>query len=52
MSTIQDVRAAEKKVQEILNALKQIGANDSENLTHELMRASEGYAKSVRELTP
>jgi hypothetical protein len=50
MSTIQDVRAAEKKVNDILSALKRIGANDPENLAHELMSATDEYAKAVREL--
>jgi len=50
MSTIQDVRAAEKKLHEILDALKKIGANDPENLTQQLSSASDEYAKAVREL--
>lgn len=50
MFSIQDVRAAEKKVLEILNALKKRGANDSENLTLELINATDEYAKAVREL--
>ena len=50
MSTMQNVRDAEKKVQEILAALKQIGANDKENLSGQLARATDDYAKAVREL--
>ncbi len=50
MSTIQDVRIAEKKVHAILNALKQVGADDPDNLTRELMTATDEYAKAVREL--
>ena len=50
MSTIQDVRAAEKKVQEILDALKNAGASDPENLMQKLARASDEYAKAIREL--
>jgi len=50
MSTIQDVRVAERKVQEILNELKDAGANDPQNLTQKLMAASDEYAKAVREL--
>lgn len=50
MSTIQDVRAAEKRVREILEALKQSGANNPENLNQKLMTATDEYAKAVREL--
>ena len=50
MSTIQEVRVAEKKMQEILAALKRLGADDPENLRQQLMNASDDYAKAVREL--
>lgn len=50
MSTIQDVRAAEKKVQNILDALKIAGASDPENLRQKLASASDEYAKAMREL--
>ena len=50
MSTIQDVREAEQKVQEILDALKKAKANDPQNLTQKLMSATDEYAKAVREL--
>lgn len=50
MSTIQDVRAAEKRVQEIVDALKNAGAGDPENLRQKLVSASDEYAKAVREL--
>ena len=50
MSTIQDVRAAEKKVQDILDALKNAGASDPENLRQKLVSASDEYAKAIREL--
>ena len=50
VSTIQDVRAAEKKVQEILDALKNAGASDPENLMQKLASASDEYAKAIREL--
>lgn len=48
MSTTQDVRATEKKVQEILDALKNAGASDPENLRQKL--ASDEYANAMREL--
>ena len=50
MSTIEDVRAAEQKVQAILEALTKARANDPDNLRQELMCASDEYAKAVREL--
>ena len=50
MSTIQDVRVAEQKVQELLDALRKLGANDPENIRQKLMNASDEYAKAVREL--
>ena len=50
VSTIQDVRAAEKKVQEILDALKNAGASDPENLRQKLVSASDAYAKAIHEL--
>ena len=50
VSAIQDVRAAGKKVQEIIEALKNAGAGDPENLRQKLLSASDEYAKAVREL--
>lgn len=50
MSTIQDVRAAEEKLQAVLEALKKAGADDPQNLTQKLKSASDEYAKAVREL--
>jgi flagellar basal body P-ring protein FlgI len=50
VSTIHEVRAAEKKVQKILDALKNAGASDPENLRQELVSASDEYAKTIREL--
>jgi hypothetical protein len=44
------VRAAEKKVQEILDALKNAVASDPENLRQKLVSASDEYAKAIREL--
>jgi hypothetical protein len=51
MSTIEEVRAAEKKVQEVLNALNKIDAQDCNNhLGAELKDATDVYARTVREL--
>ena len=50
MSTIEEVRAAEKKLQGLVNALKRAGAEDPENLSAQLQTASDEYAKAVREL--
>ena len=50
MSTIQEVRVAEQKMQEILAALKKLGADDPENLRQKLTNASDDYAKAIREL--
>jgi hypothetical protein len=50
MSTIEEVRAAEKKVQELVNVLKRAGVEDPENLSAQLQTASDEYAKAVREL--
>ena len=50
MSTIADVRAAEKKVQDVLDALKKAGAQDPNHLSIELKNATEDYARAVREL--
>lgn len=50
MSTIEDVRAAEKRVQEVLKALKKAGAQDPNHLSDELRSATDDYARAVREL--
>ncbi|HVN21030.1 MAG TPA: hypothetical protein VMU05_19750 [Dongiaceae bacterium] len=50
MSTIQDVRTAEEKLHAVLEALKKSEASDPQNLTQQLMSASDEYAKAVREL--
>ena len=47
MSTIEEVRAAEKKLQELVNALRKAGANDPDNLNIQVMNASEEYARAV-----
>jgi hypothetical protein len=51
MSTIEEVRAAERKVQEVLAALKTAGAQDPNHLSDELKKATDEYARAVRELS-
>lgn len=50
MSTIAEVRAAEKKMQEVLDALKKADARDPDHLSAELQKATDEYARAVREL--
>ena len=50
MSTIEEVRSAEKKVQKVVDALKEAGAQDPNHLRAELMNATDEYARLVREL--
>ena len=50
MSTIAEVRAAEKRVQDVLDALKRTGAQDPNYLSTELKKATDDYARAVREL--
>ncbi len=50
MSTIEEVRVAEKRVQNILEALKKALANDPNHLADELRKATDEYARVVREL--
>lgn len=52
MSTIEEVRAAEKRLQELVNALRKADANDPTNLSAQVIDASEEYARAVRELEP
>jgi uncharacterized protein YggE len=52
MSSIEAVRAAEKKVQEVLDALKKAGAQDPNDLRDQLQKATDEYARAVRELQP
>ncbi len=51
MSTIDEVKAAEKRVKELVEALKKAGAGDPEHLTERLQKATDDYAKAVRELS-
>jgi hypothetical protein len=41
MSTIEEVRAAEKELQEVLEALKKTGAQDPNHLSTELKKATD-----------
>ncbi len=50
MSTIQDVRIAEQKVQEVLQEFKKAGSDDRRDLTEQLVNATNDYAKALREL--
>ena len=50
MSSIEDVRSAEQRVQTILDALRKTNALDSTRLSDELKKATDEYAKAVREL--
>ncbi|MFZ0861253.1 MAG: hypothetical protein WAN18_11265 [Candidatus Sulfotelmatobacter sp.] len=50
MSTIEEVRTAEKKVQDVLDALKKAGAQDPNYLSTDLKNATDDYARAVREL--
>lgn len=50
MSTIEEVIAAEKKVREIMKALREANALDPEHLSDELKKATDHYARAVREL--
>jgi hypothetical protein len=52
MSTIEEVRTAEKKVKEVLDALKKADAQDPNSLGAELISATDEYARAVRELNP
>jgi hypothetical protein len=51
MSTIEEVKAAETRVQQLLEALKKADARDSNDLSCELQRATDEYARAVRELS-
>src|SRR5271169_5490513 len=50
VSTIEDVRAAEKRVQQLVYALRQAPAHDPNRLADDLREASDEYAKVVHEL--
>jgi len=50
MSTIEEVRAAERKLQEVLDALKRGDPRDQSGDGDELCKASDHYARAVRDL--
>ena len=50
MSTIEEVRAAERKVEELVNALRTATADEPTNLAAQLKDATDEYARAVREL--
>jgi hypothetical protein len=50
MSTVEEFRATEKRVEKVLEALKRAGAQDSNHLSDELRNATDEYARAVREL--
>jgi hypothetical protein len=50
MSTIEEVRAAETRVQKVLDALKKADARAPNHLSDELKSATDDYASAVREL--
>lgn len=50
MSTIDELRAAEKRVQEITEAIKRAAAEDQDRLGIELQKATDEYARLIREL--
>ncbi|HEV2401287.1 MAG TPA: hypothetical protein VGS27_30410 [Candidatus Sulfotelmatobacter sp.] len=51
MSTIEEVRAAEKKVRDVICALKHFGDDEPADLHLELKNATDEYARAVRELS-
>jgi hypothetical protein len=51
MSTLEAVRAAEKRVEKVLETLKRVGAQDPNHLSDELRIATDEYARAVRELS-
>ena len=50
MSTMDEVRAAEKRVQDLVRKLYDASASDPDRLHEQLRRATDDYAKAVREL--
>lgn len=50
MSTIEEVRAAEKRLKDILQRLKSVGASDPDNLAQQLLEAADDYARLILEL--
>lgn len=50
MSTMEDVRTADRRLEELLERLKRVGADDPDNLFGQLRQARDEYAKVIREL--
>ncbi len=50
MSTIEEVRAAEQRVQRAVDALRKADARDANRISDELQKATDEYARLVREL--
>lgn len=50
MSTIEEVRAAETRVQELQDALRKTDAGDQNDLADKPKIATDDYARAVREL--
>jgi len=50
MSTIEEVRVAEKRVQQVLDALRKADALDQNHVSDDLKKATNEYARLVREL--
>lgn len=50
MSTIDEVRAADKKVQEVLKALKNASLEEQDELGVQLQNATDEFARAIREL--
>jgi hypothetical protein len=52
MSTIEEVRAVEKRLRELVERLKHVDAGDADNLAAQLKQATDDYAKAIRALRP
>lgn len=50
MSNMEDVRTADRRLEELLQRLKRVGADDPDNLFGQLRDARDEYSKAVREL--
>lgn len=50
MSTIEEVRKAEKRLQEVMETLKKASVQDPNHVVTDLKNATDDYARAVREL--
>jgi hypothetical protein len=50
MSTIEEVRADEKRVERAVDALRKADARDVDHISDELKKTTDEYARLVREL--